>query len=176
MIFISLWDLREYIYLFSSSLCRYIFREIVDDANCPNWRKILAGITVVGFICTLWREPEVSVIIWCVLNIICLELEIIGKRTTLTHIYCDMRQLIGVNVCDRINGLFGSQLLMVSVITNVYYIGGNDVGKVIANRVFFDVSIWDHLVASVIGYCCYQACEFLTRHEESHEHKEIAIA
>lgn len=102
-------------------------------------------------------------------------MEIIGKRIAHTRFYGEAMRSIGADACDRISGFFGSQLLMVSVITNVYFIGGEDVGKVIANRAFFDVSIWDYLVTSAISYCCYQACEYLAR-RNAFVRKEIAIA
>lgn len=118
---------------------------------------------------------QISVVLWCALNTICLEMEVIGKRIAHTRWYDGMKRWTGVNVCDRIGGFFGSQLLMVSVITNVYFIGGEDIGKVIAYRAFIDEDIWDYVVTSAITYCCYQACEFLARREDL-QRKEMIIA
>lgn len=157
------------------SLCRYIYKDICGGIeNSTKLQKILAGLTVFLFIC-MWHGLQITVILWCALNTICLEMEVIGKRIVHTRWYGEVKRSIGANVCDRIGGFFGSQLLMVSVITNVYFIGGEDIGKVLAYRTFFGLSIWDYVVTSAISYCCYQACEFLARREDL-ARREMIIA
>lgn len=147
-------------------MCRYIYRDIRDGAeNSTKTRTILAGCAVFLFVCTVWHKQQISVLLWCALNVFCLEMEIIGKGIVHSRFYGETKRLIGANACDRINAIFGSQLLMVSVVTNAYFIGGEDVGKVIAYRTFFDVDAWDYLVASSVIYCGYHACEFLARRE-----------
>lgn len=158
--------------------CRYIFRAICrsrdGDISTAKWRKFLACLAVVGFV-FLWHGSHESIILWSLVNILCFEMEIIGKAIAGTQIYFDTKQLIGGNVLDRIIGIFGSQLLMVSVLVNVYLIGGEDVGKVIARRTFISDGCWNYLVVSTITYCFYQSSEFLFRREDL-VRKELLIA
>lgn len=158
--------------------CRYIYRDVRGGMeNSTKWRKFAAALAVFLFIWT-WQGLKMSVLIFCALNVICFEMEIIGKCLTYTRFYSEVRRTVGAEVCHRINCFFGSQLLMVSVITNVYFIAGDDVGKVIAHRAFVDVGFWEYLVASTISYCCYQACEFLNPCEDLilKEIKEMVMA
>lgn len=92
-------------------------------------------------------------------------MEFLGKLFATTRYYSWIARILSDGVCERVAAFLGSQLLIVSVIVNTYYIGGIDL-SIVTTRQTYKLN-WDFVVLSTIIYCMYQACDFLARRKES---------
>lgn len=79
---------------------------------------------------------------------------------------------IGRNNGFRVKAIFGSQLLIMSVLSNMMFVGGEDIGYELIKQTYLKNGLLNYLVLSICTYCFYQTGEFSFRWEASKQHDE----
>lgn len=144
-------------------LLLYIYRGI-SVRKSSLITKLFASITTFSFI-YLWHGYFKFILIWAILNFFCLQAERVGKQMAASPMYRNICAAIGVHWTYRMNAIFGSQLLILSVLSNIMFIGGEDVGVELAKQTYFRNGITNYATLSICTYCFYQTGEFFFRWE-----------
>lgn len=144
-------------------LLLYIYRGICKGYSSIA-KKLFASITTFSFI-YLWHGYYKFILIWAILNFFCLQAERVGKQFAETTIYRKACITIGTQWTYRMNAFFGSQLLILSVLSNIMFIGGEEVGIELAKQTYFRNGITNYAMLSICTYCFYQTGEFFFRWE-----------
>lgn len=147
-------------------LLLYIYRGMCKR-NSSLGRKLIASITTFSFI-YLWHGYYQFILLWAILNFICLQSERIGKQLSDTNIYRRVSNAIGGQWTYRLNAVFGSQLLILSVLSNIMFIGGEDIGIELAKQTYCRNGLINYATLSICTYCFYQTGEFYFRWEARH--------
>lgn len=99
---------------------------------------------------------------WVFLNLVLLYLELLGRHYSRCEHYEQlMIKRIGRKNTQRLNALFGSQLLIPSIITNLMFIGGSRVGEFLATRTYVTGGFLNYFLLSFVAYNFYQASSFI---------------
>lgn len=152
-------------------LLLYIYRGICVQ-NSSLAAKLFASITTFSFI-YLWHGYYKFILIWAILNFFCLQAERVGKQFSELPMYRHVCTTIGTQWTYRLNAVFGSQLLILSVLSNIMFIGGEDVGVELAKQTYFRNGITNYATLSICTYCFYQTGEFFFRWEASRMTKKL---
>lgn len=144
-------------------LLLYIYRGICKERS-PMAKKLFASIATFSFI-YLWHGYYKFILMWAILNFFCLQAERCGKIMAATKAYRSVCTAVGTRWTYRMNAIFGSQLLILSVLSNIMFIGGEDVGVELAKQTYFRNDITTYATLSICTYCFYQTGEFLFRWE-----------
>lgn len=99
---------------------------------------------------------------WVFLNLALLYLELVGRHYARSeHYERIVIKWIGRKNAQRLNALFGSQLLIPSIITNLMFIGGSRVGQYLATRIYVTGGFLNYFLLSFVAYNFYQASSFI---------------
>lgn len=105
---------------------------------------------------------------WVFLNLALLYLELLGRHYSRSEHYERLViKRIGRKNGQRLNALFGSQLLIPSIITNLMFIGGSRVGQFLATRTYVTGGFLNYFLLSFVAYNFYQASSFLFECEKT---------
>lgn len=145
-------------------LLRYIYKGICGQQSSTAMKRF-ASIASFSFI-YLWHGYYKFILIWAVLNFFCLQAEQVGKQIVETEMYTNVCATIGTQWTYRMNAIFGSQLLILSVLSNIMFIGGEEIGIELAKQTYLRNGIMNYVTLSICTYCFYQTGEFCFRWEE----------
>lgn len=99
---------------------------------------------------------------WVFLNLALLYVELLGRHYSRSEHYQRLViERIGRKNAQRLNALFGSQLLIPSIITNLMFIGGSQVGQFLATRTYVIGGFLNYFLLSFVSYNFYQASSFI---------------
>lgn len=92
---------------------------------------------------------------WVTLNLVMLSLEHFQRH--IFKLYRTHLQLtIGKENTIRLNAIIGSQLMLPSIITNLMFIGGPDIGLHLTRRTYFGDGLLNYISLSFVAYNFYQ--------------------
>lgn len=144
-------------------LFKYIYKGLCDrNASAP--KKFLASITAFGFI-YLWHGYFRFILIWAILNFFCLQAENFGKKFAGTRLCKKLMHAIGQSNSNRLKAIIGSQLLIVSILSNIIFLGGERIGFELIEQTYLRNSLSVYILLSFCTYCFYVTGEFCFRWE-----------
>lgn len=150
---------------------RHIFAELCTKSS-PIAQKLFASFISFVFI-YLWHGYYMFLLIWVFLNLIALYLEIFGRHVARSSDYNRFLKPIGSENIKRLNAILGSQLLIPSIITNLMFLGGADVGRWLTVRTYFTSGLLNYAVLSFTAYNFYRASNFIFEQEKKSSEKQI---
>lgn len=142
---------------------RNIYSAICTKVS-PTWRKLLASFVTFVFI-YLWHGFYWFVMVWSLLNFVCVQIEHVGKALWRRQRY--QRELNDWQ--RRLVALGGSQLFIPAAISNFYFFGGIEVGNVFMVRTYGWTStgpIFSYVCLTAVCYCLYHTSEYIKLGEQ----------
>lgn len=146
--FLPLFYLR--VFLFND---RHIYCELCSRTS-PFWQKLLAGLVSFTFI-YLWHGYYMFLFAWVLLNSVLLCMEQL-QRKLFDKYRATLQRSIGDQNIQRLNAIIGSQLVLPSIITNLMFIGGPDIGLYLAERTYLTDGLLNYILLSFVAYNFYQ--------------------
>lgn len=116
--------------------------------------KLVASCTTFLFI-YLWHGYYMFLLAWVALNLVLLSLEQL-QRHVFDGCRDHLQRTIGDKNTVRLNAIIGSQLMLPSIITNLMFIGGPDIGLHLARRTYFGDGLVNYFLLSFVAYNFYQ--------------------
>lgn len=153
-------------------LFKYIYKGL-SDRNASLAKKLLASITAFTFI-YLWHGYFRFVLIWTILNFICLQAENFGKKFSKTQFCKKLMRPIGENNSLRLKAIVGSQLLIISILSNMIFLGGERIGFELMKQTYLRNNFFEYFLLSFCTYCFYISGEFCFRWEARKANEQIA--
>lgn len=142
---------------------RHIYAEMcTKTSSLP--RKLFASFISFAFI-YLWHGYYLFLLMWVFLNLASLYLELFGRFFAQSDQYNNFLKPIGNQNMQRLNAIFGSQLLISSSISNVMFIGGPSVGYWLTWHTYLSGGILNYLVLSIVAYNLYRVASFIFQWE-----------
>lgn len=150
---------------FDEGLYEFLFTHIyaeLCDRNSTILKKLYAIGVTFGF-AFIWHGCHYFVLIWSILNFLCLLLEKLFKYLVTSKFYrknvstvLHLRQ----NGIQRLNVLLATQVFIPSAFSNVFFISGADVGFYLVFGAYSN-GIWNYLLLTFCSYCFIQCAQFL---------------
>lgn len=100
---------------------------------------------------------------------------VFGKFIAESAGYRRQLQSIGKNNIYRLNAIFGSQLLMLSVHAGIFFLGGKEMGMEYATQTYLAKGFKNYFGLTLVCYCWYTICEFSFRWEAEKKRTELKI-
>lgn len=141
---------------------RYIYCSLCSKTG-PRYKKVFASIVTFFFI-FIWHGFYDYVLIWTVLNFVCLSVENVFKYFVKTEFYANLVRNFSFKNQKRIYALIGSQIFIPSSISNFYFFAGVDVGNYFMQRTY-QSGLFNYLALSVCCYCIFQSAEFINEYD-----------
>lgn len=149
----------------------YIYKSICTRTS-STLRKVFGSFITFIFI-YLWHGFYTFVLIWAILNFVCVQAEKLGKvvaKTAAYNSYFGHWSEFGRN---RLAAFFGSQLFIPAAMSNFFFIGGYDVGMIYIERIYFTEGIIHYIILSFSAYCIYNTGEYVWRCERKKAAEQI---
>lgn len=140
----------------------YIYCSLCSKTG-PRYKKVFASIVTFIFI-FIWHGFYDYVLIWTVLNFVCLSVENVFKYFVKTAFYANLVRNFNFKNQKRIYALIGSQIFIPSSISNFYFFAGVDVGNYFMQRTY-QSGLFNYLALSVCCYCIFQSAEFINEYD-----------
>lgn len=158
-------------FFFSLFYDRHIYCELCTKTS-PFWQKVWACLVSFTFI-YLWHGYFMFLFAWVSLNLVLLFLEQL-QRVQMDKYRATLEQSIGVLNVQRLNAIIGSQLVLPSIITNLMFIGGPDIGIYLAQRTYLTDGLLNYMLLSFVAYNFYQYSSYVcTREQRSRQRTNI---
>lgn len=136
-----------------------MFKRVCGETPTATLRAVGCLLTF-AFI-ALWHGYRTSICIWVALNVSIINIEVIGKYISRSDFYAKIRKTLGKLVFTHVIAIFGSQMLLLSHVTNIYFLAGEEFGTVLFVRTYFSEGLWNYFIMSIIAYATYNACEYV---------------
>ncbi|XP_055611307.1 protein-cysteine N-palmitoyltransferase Rasp [Uranotaenia lowii] len=125
-------------------LFKYIYTELCTKTS-SGIRKIMASLTTFVFI-YVWHGLYTFVMIWSMLNWICIMLEGLVKQVFGQH--------------KQIAAIVGTHAFILSVLSNFFFFAREDVGYIYIHRTYYE-HLNNYLALYAVAYCFYRTGEWV---------------
>ncbi|XP_030385171.1 protein-cysteine N-palmitoyltransferase Rasp [Scaptodrosophila lebanonensis] len=144
---------------FYEFLFKHIYSEMCGKRSSVR-AKLGASAVTFGFV-FLWHGCHTYVLMWSVLNFLCLTAEKCYKTLIATPAYKQwLTKYFSAKGAQRFNALLGTQLFIPAGFSNVYFISGKDVGDFLMRGAYMS-GVGNYLALSFCSYCFFQCSELL---------------
>lgn len=152
---------------------RYIYKNICTKSS-STLLKLIASFVTFTFI-YLWHGFYTFVLIWAIMNFVCVQAEKFGRTIAKSSVYHAWVGHWSESNRDRLTAFFGSQLYIPAAMSNFFFIGGYDVGMIYVRRTYFTEGLIAYVVLSFCSFCIYNTCEFIWRYERKRATDQIKM-
>ncbi|CAO1396589.1 unnamed protein product [Diamesa hyperborea] len=146
-------------------LFKYIYASICNkDSKIA--LKTTAGVTTFFFI-YIWHGFFDFVLIWSIMNCLCIVFEKILNHLLKTRTYLSTAKTIlkTENNIHRMNAFLQAHVLIPAVMSNFFFFGGMDVGKEFIRRTYFN-GFWNYIKLVLCITCLYPVSEAIEIREQ----------
>lgn len=147
------------------SLSSYIYKNFYTKSSSV-WYKAIGSFVTFTFI-YLWHGFYKFVLIWAIMNFVCVQAEKCGKKIAKSRAYQARVGDWSETNRDRLTAFFGSQLYIPAAMSNFFFIGGFDVGMIYMKRTYYGEGVIGYIVLSFCSLCIYNTCELISRNERT---------
>lgn len=160
--FLFLWVFESFKFSITKNLfSRYIYTKL-SKKDSTTLVKLVSSFFTFSFI-FVWHGLYDFVLIWTILNYICLVLETIFTSLIKSTEYNQfMEQYFSRNNLIRFNAFFGIFIFIPSAISNFYFFGGVEVGNIFMRKTYGS-SFRNYFFLSICSFCIYHTSEFIKR-------------
>lgn len=156
---------------FDEGLYEFLFQHIYAEI-CVRGSSIAAkfGATALTFAFVfVWHGCYTYVLIWSVLNFLCLAAEKLFKALTSLPAYQQWTlRYLGPVGAQRLYAMMATQLFIPAAFSNVYFIGGQEVGDFLMRGAYLS-GVGNYMALCFCSYCFFQCSELLlTKSKEKH--------
>ncbi|KAL7732431.1 hypothetical protein ACLKA6_004399 [Drosophila palustris] len=148
---------------FDEGLYEFLFKHIYAEL-CGKQSSICAKFcaTALTFAFVfIWHGCYTYVLIWSVLNFLCLAAEKIYRALVSMPAYEQWSlQLFGSAGAQRLHALLATQLFIPAAFSNVYFIGGKEIGDFLMRGAYMS-GLGNYLALCFCSYCFFQCSELL---------------
>lgn len=129
--------------------------------------KILSSFVTFLFIFA-WHGLYDFILIWSIMNCICLMLEKVFYSILNSETYQRkaLQILKSEQMIYRLNSFLSSHILIPSIISNFYFFGGKEIGDEFIRRTYFS-GFFTYFKLSLCLYFLYPTAEWIKRYEDS---------
>ncbi|EDV96119.1 protein-cysteine N-palmitoyltransferase Rasp [Drosophila grimshawi] len=140
-------------------LFRHIYAELCGKKSSPAAKLCATALTFVFVF--IWHGCYTYVLIWSVLNFVCLAAEKIFKTLVARPAYQRWSlKMFGAAGAQRFHALLATQLFIPAAFSNVYFIAGQDIGSFLMRGAYLS-GVGNYLALSFCSYCFFQCSELL---------------
>lgn len=124
---------------------------------------------------SFWHCPgsNVWVFFWVWMNFSILSLETLGQFITKTKAYECCSKTIGSSNMNRMNKLFGSQLLIFQTALAVLFLTGQRVYLHILNEIYMNNTILSYSILSLAVYSIYHVSDLIFQYEKLNKSNDV---
>ncbi|KAH8371119.1 hypothetical protein KR093_006284, partial [Drosophila rubida] len=148
---------------FDEGLYEFLFRHIYAEL-CGKDSSILAKFAATALTFSfvfIWHGCYTYVLIWSILNFLCLAAEKSFRTAISTPAYQRWTlQHFGVAGAQRLYALLATQLFIPAAFSNVYFIGGQEIGDVLMRGAYLS-GLGNYVALCFCSYCFFQCSELL---------------
>lgn len=142
-------------------LFTHIYAELCDQHSTIIQKLYAIGVTF-GFV-FIWHGCHYFVLIWSVLNFLCLIVEKLFKHLVTSKFYKRVvryKLRLSQDGVQRLNVLLATQIFIPSAFSNVFFISGADVGFYLVEGAYSN-GIWNYILLTFCSYCFIQCAQSL---------------
>ncbi|ALC45064.1 rasp [Drosophila busckii] len=159
---------------FDEGLYEFLFKHIYVEV-CRKDSSVLLklwGTTLTFIFVYFWHGCYTFVFIWSALNCICLIAEKFYKALIDMPAYQNwMHKHLGFGGTQRFNALLATQIFIPAAFSNVYFIGGLDIGNFLMRCAYLS-GVGNYLALSFCTYCFFQCSEIVAESKNRQKVKE----
>ncbi|KAH8307411.1 hypothetical protein KR044_011494 [Drosophila immigrans] len=148
---------------FDEGLYEFLFRHIYAELcgrDASIAAKFGANALTFGFV-FIWHGCYTYVLIWSILNFLCLAAEKCFRAAISMPAYQRWSlQRFGHAGAQRVYALLATQLFIPAAFSNVYFIGGQQIGDVLMRGAYLS-GVGNYLALCFCSYCFFQCSELL---------------
>ncbi|KAH8239632.1 hypothetical protein KR032_006055 [Drosophila birchii] len=146
-------------------LFQNIYAELCTRRSSPV-EKLGATALTFSFV-FVWHGCYTYVLIWSILNFLCLAAEKIFKTLTSMPGYQRWTQrYLGEVGAQRLYAILATQLFIPAAFSNVYFIGGQEIGDFLMRGAYLS-GVGNYMALSFCSYCFFQCSELLLAKKEA---------
>ncbi|EDW31134.1 GL20788 [Drosophila persimilis] len=140
-------------------LFKHIYAELCGKHSSPA-RKFCATALTFAFV-FVWHGCYTYVLIWSILNFLCLAAEKLYKSLISMPTYqtWTLRHLGPVGA-QRLHAMLATQLFIPAAFSNVYFIGGQEIGDFLMRGAYLS-GVGNYMALCFCSYCFFQCSELL---------------
>ncbi|XP_034482309.1 protein-cysteine N-palmitoyltransferase Rasp [Drosophila innubila] len=158
---------------FDEGLYEFLFKHIYAEL-CGKQSSVMAKVCATAFTFAfvfIWHGLHTDVLIWSVLNFLCLGAEKIYRALVSLPAYQQWSlQLFGSAGAQRFQALLATQLFIPAAFSNVYFIGGKEIGDFLMRGAYLS-GVGNYLALCFCSYCFFQCSELLLSRTTNHKDK-----
>lgn len=140
-------------------LFKHIYAELCSRKSSPA-AKLCATALTFSFV-FIWHGCYTYVLIWSILNFVCLAAEKLYKTFVSRPAYQNWSlKHFGSAGAQRLHAILATQLFIPAAFSNVYFIAGQEVGGFLMRGAYLS-GIGNYLALSFCSYCFFQCSEVL---------------
>uniref|UniRef100_A0A1B0AIC0 Protein-cysteine N-palmitoyltransferase Rasp n=1 Tax=Glossina pallidipes TaxID=7398 RepID=A0A1B0AIC0_GLOPL len=150
---------------FDEGLYEFLFTHIYADLcekHSPVLQKLFATASTFTFV-FVWHGCHVFVLIWSILNFVCLVGEKIFKYLISCPSYENFvysKLKLQANGVQRLNAALATQVFIPAAFSNVFFISGQDVGEYLIKGAYTN-GWWNYTMLTFCSYCFFQCSQVL---------------
>ncbi|KAH8397548.1 hypothetical protein KR222_009473, partial [Zaprionus bogoriensis] len=154
---------------FDEGLYEFLFRHIYAELcsrSSSIAAKFCATALTFGFV-FIWHGCYTYVLIWSILNFLCLAAEKLYRTLVALPAYRRWTlQHFGAVGAQRLHALLATQLFIPAAFSNVYFIGGQEIGDYLMRGAYLS-GVGNYLALCFCSYCFFQCSELLLTRQQS---------
>ncbi|XP_016973335.1 protein-cysteine N-palmitoyltransferase Rasp [Drosophila rhopaloa] len=140
-------------------LFQHIYAEMCGKRSSPA-AKFGATALTFAFV-FVWHGCYTYVLIWSILNFLCLAAEKLFKTLTSSSEYQQWTQRhLGAVGAQRLYAMLATQLFIPAAFSNVYFIGGQEIGDFLMRGAYLS-GVGNYMALCFCSYCFFQCSELL---------------
>jgi len=140
-------------------LFQHIYAEMCGKRSSPP-AKFGATALTFAFV-FVWHGCYTYVLIWSILNFLCLAAEKLFKTLTSLPEYQRWTQRhLGAVCAQRLYAMLATQLFIPAAFSNVYFIGGQEIGDFLMRGAYLS-GVGNYMALCFCSYCFFQCSELL---------------
>lgn len=149
----------------------YIYKNLSNKLTASKISiKLFSSFTTFFFI-YIWHGLYNFILIWSLLNYICLIIENFGRSITKTLKYRKfIENILSRNNELRFNAIIASQIFIPSAISNFYFFAGTEIGNIYIYKTYTS-GIITYIFLTFCCCCIYNVSEFVKRNENVNNKK-----